>query len=646
MAYVLGQFQVPQYEDANGAPASGYKISFFLTGTSTRTPVYSDSSGTALSDGATTGTVNLNSLGQPETAGGTACNIFFDTAIVYKYQLYLSDGTTPVGPTVDPFYPNSGITDTSNVSNGDALVGVKRTGTNSVAITQHDVNEGRVVYLRDYLSSSQWTDFSGRTGAVDISTQIQNAIDDIETAGGGKLVFGVAGKALCDSGLTYNADQVSIDFCGSTVDFSNMTTGSAFAPGQSESTANLRNAYNHTRKLNNGIFLGPGVATTAVTALTVDDSASPNTLSGGKVENCAFIDFAEDVSLEDGAFCWKFVDCNFTQTSGTATTYSINIPSGTNSGERNSFRGCMFNNKALIISQANANATTYFYDCSLDGFVTGITLTAGTIHILGGHIECSDDGSTGGYYASLATGVDALLTIDGTTLIQQDDRASLGLFNVASAVSSGGLVLGDISIALGSVTIGTTTASVPLVTGTGRVVGPRSITYQDGGQHPVISDNLNTLAYPGFEDSDYTNEWTLNSGANAAVRSNTEANNGTYSLLMEATSGSTTSIAYHDFSVKPGDKVVMELWYIIPSSSATGWTFILQFDWLDAGGTVISQVFQSSISSFQASWLKSNPTINEPAPKGATHGRLTLQSTYGATASILAYVDDIIINVV
>lgn len=100
MAYVKAQLTVPQIEDANGNPGVGYTISAYIWDTSTPTPMYTSSAGA----GSATSFL-LNSLGQPQTAGGTAVDIFLDDSIeAVKFIITDADGV-PVGPTIGPVYP-------------------------------------------------------------------------------------------------------------------------------------------------------------------------------------------------------------------------------------------------------------------------------------------------------------------------------------------------------------------------------------------------------------------------------------------------------------------------------------------------------------------------------------------------------------
>ena len=96
MGFRLGTPLVQQFFDSNGDPLENGTIEFFLTGTTTPTPIYSDSSGTPIGT-----SVTLNNFGIPQNSG-TGVALFFDEAITYKIVLKDSSGTA-IDPTVDPY---------------------------------------------------------------------------------------------------------------------------------------------------------------------------------------------------------------------------------------------------------------------------------------------------------------------------------------------------------------------------------------------------------------------------------------------------------------------------------------------------------------------------------------------------------------
>lgn len=93
-----------QFLDASGNAIVGGTIEFYLTGTTTPTPVYSDSSGTLLGT-----SVTLNARGEPQTSGGTAVNIYYDEDVTYK-RIRKDAAGVAVAPTQDPFSVGVGST--------------------------------------------------------------------------------------------------------------------------------------------------------------------------------------------------------------------------------------------------------------------------------------------------------------------------------------------------------------------------------------------------------------------------------------------------------------------------------------------------------------------------------------------------------
>lgn len=163
MAYVAATPVPPQFLDSNGDPLSGGTIEFYVTGTSTPATVYSDSSGTSLGTSAT-----LNSRGVPQTSGGTATNIFYDTDVTYKIRLKDSAGSY-ISPDTDPFAAGSA---TSQY--------FLQAGTGAVSRTVQDKNRD-IVSVFDFMTEAQKADVRANTALVDVTAAIQAAIDVVCT---------------------------------------------------------------------------------------------------------------------------------------------------------------------------------------------------------------------------------------------------------------------------------------------------------------------------------------------------------------------------------------------------------------------------------------------------------------------------------
>lgn len=142
MAYVKGQPFKPQFTDpATNTLMSSGTVEFYLAGTTTPTPFYTDSAGTS---GGTS--LTLDSGGKPST------DVFFDTAITYKLVV-----KNAAGGTVDTLDPYSVLN-----------------GANSTAVINH-VQDAVETLLRDYLDSRHVTNVEDHGALGDYD---ENGTDD------------------------------------------------------------------------------------------------------------------------------------------------------------------------------------------------------------------------------------------------------------------------------------------------------------------------------------------------------------------------------------------------------------------------------------------------------------------------------------
>lgn len=181
MSYTKTQLSVPQLEDANGNPASGYTISSYIWDTSTPTPMYTSSAG----DGSAT-SFTLNSLGQPQTGGGTAVDIFLDSAIVYKF-IIRDAGGVQVGPTIGPISAGRADDDSVTLDGG-------------VSETVSSILEQRV-YVTRFMTDAQRADVAAGTCSLDVSAAVQDAIDYCATFNRWPTLI-IPGRCRIDSPIT------------------------------------------------------------------------------------------------------------------------------------------------------------------------------------------------------------------------------------------------------------------------------------------------------------------------------------------------------------------------------------------------------------------------------------------------------------
>lgn len=229
MAYVKAQLTVPQIEDANGNPGVGYTISAYIWDTSTPTPMYTSSAGAGSATSFT-----FNSLGQPQTAGGTACDIFLDEALIYKFIIRDSLGSQ-VGPTIGPVGLSIGQSSTiaeaiaKNLSIGQVvtvygyaslgdmppatyIVVAGGTGT-ADGVLYHNMDSGRQLMLIHNGTIDIRQTGADITGVSVINTQWIAAMSAL--ADGGELI--IPANALCLVKETYRTalnmtDQLSVPY--------------------------------------------------------------------------------------------------------------------------------------------------------------------------------------------------------------------------------------------------------------------------------------------------------------------------------------------------------------------------------------------------------------------------------------------------
>jgi hypothetical protein len=468
-------------------------------------------------------------------------------------------------------------------------------------------------------------------GVTDDTAAIQAAIDYAETFTNGHVVLAPSAAYKCNSGLTLDTNRASITGYGATLDFSGATTGSMLTILQSENSGNLRNPLNGSHPITSIIFKGPGLATTAVRAILIEDTASPYTVSRVTIRDCAFIDFAKDARLSDGAFCTTFENCNFTTTAGAATTYSIEVPSGTtNAGERNMFINCMWNNRSKCIDHANPNGNMFLMGCSMDYGIEQLNVSGGSVYLIGCHLEGDND--TGYWFA--VGGTNSLISMTDCEIVLQAGRTNFAIFSCDSSCTAGGVYLDNCRYAHASGAM-----TVPLIAGTGRSMVSNFRTLALGVVPNVLSFYQNQLAYGTFESANYTAEWTLVAGA---IRSAVSARTGTYSLSLPASTGVTPE-ALVDVAGRVGQRAFGEYWYRITGITGTGGNFYVRQRWLDAAGNVLSETASTPVTTDVAEWTQ--VVLNHGiAPKGAVEYSVFF-NVFGTTSGTpVVYIDDVVIN--
>ena len=550
--------------------------------------------------------------------------------ILVRYTTGLSINNTNAAAVT--YIPSNG----SSATNVQAQLDYIQSNAYAAAIYTPSGTGAVVTTVQDELSKTIWADrfipLGTNTATTNVQSYIQAALDYAATLGHAKVEFPYGASFKCNSGLTIDTNKVKVNGNGSFIDFSGMTTGDAVAIIQSNADGNMRNALNHTNPVDSLVFVGPGLATTAVRCVNINDATGTNISSGVTFNSCAFINFAKDVNFGNGAFCCTFNKCNFTTLTGTATTYSVEMLSASlNAGERNRFVDCMWNNRDFVYNQTNANANAFFDECSFDYSPTRVmTVTGGAVYINGGHIEQNSDAN----YYFYVSGTNSLIQIADVDYVGQAAKASFSPFYSDATATQGGISIRDCIInQVGNIT-------TKLVNGTGRTAVD-NIVFLASSSKPTLSAWQNYLAYGGFESANYTAEWTLG----VATRSSAQAHSGTWSLSFPASSG-VTPYAVLTMPVKPGQTVLGECWYLVPTITGTSGTFYVVIDWLDKGGNSLGSSGQLILTTNVAVWTRLPLYFNGTAPAGTVNYRLNISLFGVASGTPTAYLDDVNLAVV
>jgi hypothetical protein len=471
------------------------------------------------------------------------------------------------------------------------------------------------------------------TGSTDSHLAINSVLSIAEKYESAFVRFPANSMLRCDYGLTIDTNRVGIDWQGSTVNFTRMKSGHAIQFKQSELDVNRRPLRNITHPIMNGRFVGPGAHSDVGGALLSDSGGN---LSGVKFRNIAFENFATDVILDKGAFCASFESCAFTQTAGMpASVYSVVVESR-NNGERNAFVDCIWYNKAFHIAALSGNSDTYFSNCSFDTFITAFNVKGGLVFLDDCHIEGTGDTAAWG---TVAPG--AMLLVANTTIISQVDKTAFDIFVSAPGNTNGGVFLDRIFLELGSHVMTTR-----LIGGSGNARA-NNIVQPAHSARPVIGGMLNLLAYGGFEEAVYANDWSF-SGAQLPSRTKSDAHSGSWSLQIpgSAATASNPSSASAKRACAPGQYLQGEMWLRIPAITGTGATFKYSVLYLDASDNHIGGSGNSvSVTANISSWSRMVLAAESPAPAGTVNAVVVLTMAGATSGAPKAFVDDVVVNI-
>jgi len=289
MAYYPASSFVPQFFTDPGVPLAGGTISAYISGSSTPTPMYIDNAGT--SGGVS---ITLNARGEPQVSGNTVI-IWLDSALSYKFVL--ADASAISKWTINGITNiNYLISDTTNVANGDALVGVKRTLTGAIATTLHN-------WLEKQFANVQ-ADFGATgNGTTDDTAAIQAAL----TAS--QYVFFPPGTYKVTATLTARSDSYLLglhpELCQlkrTTVYGDTITVGS---PGTHAGSMTVEGLwFNHTYTFNNGSTYVAGTSTSITNKDPTSVHLAINYGQNVRIRDCWFYGIGYGIEFLDSTVMW------------------------------------------------------------------------------------------------------------------------------------------------------------------------------------------------------------------------------------------------------------------------------------------------------------------------------------------------------
>jgi len=209
MAFIpLSPFPVQFQHSTTSVNLNNGELTFFLSGTSTATNLFSDSSGTSIGT-----SITLNSAGFPES-GGNVITLFRDTTISYKIVLKLATGGTTVF-TADTLNSELTILALTTNGNGASLVGVEDTAGNIAATdVEAAIAEMYVDFLQNVVGDMT-PQLGGTLDCQDNIVQKPELMDyaithTTPTISSGAITFDLAVSNSFDVSLTENITAITI----------------------------------------------------------------------------------------------------------------------------------------------------------------------------------------------------------------------------------------------------------------------------------------------------------------------------------------------------------------------------------------------------------------------------------------------------
>jgi hypothetical protein len=305
---------------------AGAKVEFFITQTTTPTPVYQDSD---------LSTEHTNPV--IADAAGRLPPIYLDPSIIYKIE-FRDSADVEIYPAVDPVNDQVLSQETFN-----AFYFLTDDRKRTAAEIAADVTPTNYAYLpgdvRRYGAVCN--------GVADDSEALQQALD----VGGVVTLFGAV---KCATALTMDAANCTLDGRGCTLLSGLTSAGFLLTITSTEASENC------TRHGLRNLFI-QGDDTVGVIALSFE-ATTPAVIAGFTVQSVSINNFQAGVRIYENAFCLNFAGCMFSELGS-----AVYVPTGgTNYGEKITFNHCFFGNNTKCLETAYEACQLHLINCSLD----------------------------------------------------------------------------------------------------------------------------------------------------------------------------------------------------------------------------------------------------------------------------------------
>ena len=519
----------------------------------------------------------------------------------------------------------------------------RRLPTNDKLLGYNDLVAESSVLLQDFIPLNIWTAIEAGTNTVSVSTYIQQALDACALSHS-TLVFSPY-TYLMGTGVVYNYGTHSIVGNGAKLDFSGLTTGTAFLVTTPNNFAilwdlavyqvmglNIKGAsYGNTRTPVIGVKFGEGLSFSGAHA---------------SVQNCNISGFDKGITFGDHSYIQKIDSCSVHNCNLAIEYAGITLE---DSGERIGFTNCVIFNSNTLVHATGGNIS--FSNCSFDYFTQEALISefGGSIYISDSHIESINNPNIKPWMVARDSNSRICLS---NTLIVVNEAISvyIGIADDSSDGSDTGSADAGIFLSNSHVSFTPSGEYTPQSVFKGAAYISNLASFDGGRYSPsnkrihVYGDRNNLLVDGSFENSSTIQDWKIQTGSGytSPVISTNQFASGTKSLRLLPTIGNTTKIR-KSFQVAPTAKPTFS--FKTYGSVPIGSTFVVTvgYDSKFYDTVVSSRTFVYSYPSSEVSntWKTESIRPYSRAPKGASRFFIEI----AATNLTDIYLDDMIVEI-